>query len=326
MNAKALVAGLAVLSFSVSSATQSSFTDRKEFPIPIGASLSVAPSGETLAIVTRFSCDLFAVSEDGARWLGPFSAPNGGLFGTQSDPKVNMEARRSLSFPFYTWIELTDGTDALLLDPVSNRSVTTSLNEARETTTPSTVEWELLDRQTRRLRKTGMDVPGDLSDRIQSAYLDIKGSAPATVGFITPSTARTIDLPDVLYGIADFSPSHDRVLCRPREGDPLFSINVHTGERIPFPIHRSDRGLSRFISGSFSPDGEHVLVQFSYGPDGHYGGGFLLLFTKQGRFVEEVTEFHEDVGQPVGFHEWLNNNWIVYSTGKELVFRKFTAD
>ena len=79
------------------------------------------------------------------------------------------------------------------------------------------------------------------------------------------------------------------------------------------------------MSGSFSPDGEYVLVQNSYGHLDHYGGGFLSLFTKDGEFLEEVAEFHDDVGQPVGFHEWLNNDWIVYSTGKELVFRKFVA-
>jgi hypothetical protein len=39
--------------------------------------------------------------------------------------------------------------------------------------------------------------------------------------------------------------------------------------------------------------------------------------------MEEVAEYQKDTGQPVGFHEWLNNNWIVYFTGKELVFRQF---
>ncbi len=73
------------------------------------------------------------------------------------------------------------------------------------------------------------------------------------------------------------------------------------------------------------PDGEYLLAQYGYVHLDHYGGGFLLLFTKDGRFLEEVAEFYDDVGSPVGFHEWLNNNWIVYSTGKELVFRKFIA-
>jgi hypothetical protein len=76
--------------------------------------------------------------------------------------------------------------------------------------------------------------------------------------------------------------------------------------------------------GSFSPDGKFVLMQYSYGPDDHYSGGYLQLFTNDGEFVEELAEFPEDAFAPAGAHVWLSNGWLVYSDGKdETVFLKF---
>lgn len=230
-----------------------------------------------------------------------------------------------MPFPIYRWTRLSDGKEALVLNPLTNRVVVISGNDVKETTTSSEIEWQLLDSETGRLRRAGFDAPRDYANEIQTTYLDIKGRAEARSGFVTRNDSRAANLPDAPFSIADFSPQHNRVLCRPTEDDPLVSLNLETGERIAFPIHERDRALPRDMGGSFSPDGEYVVMQYSYGPDDHYSGGYLQLFTKDGQFVEEVAEFHKDVGQPVGFHEWLNNNWIVYSTGKELVFREFIA-
>ena len=314
------------LLFTLSAGAQSSLGEKLEFPVPGGSGLTVSPSGNYLAVVSGFECLMFAATDDGdARWRGPFSAPNGGFIGTKENPESIQESRRMMPFPIYRWTRLPDAKEALVLNPSTNRAVVLTGNHVDEITTSSEIEWQPLDTETGRLRKCGFDAPRDYADKIQSTYLEIRGPASPSDGFVTPNDTRAANLPDAPFSIADFSPQHDRVLCRPTEDDPLISLNLQTGDRIAFPIHERDRALPRDMSGSFSPDGEYVLMQYSYGPDDHYAGGYLQLFTKDGQFVEEVAEFHKDVGQPVGFHEWLNNNWIVYSNGKELVFQKFIA-
>ena len=318
---------VAGLLFTLSASAQSLLGEKLEFPIPSGSGLTVSPSGNYLAIVSRFDCLMFAATDDGdARWRGPFSAPNGGFIGTRENPESNQESRRTMPFPLYRWTRLPDAREALVLNPITNRAVVLPGNRVLEITTSSEIEWQLLDAETGRLRKFGLDAPRDIADRIQSTYLEIKGPDPATGGFVAQSESRAANLPNAPFSIFDFSPTHDRVLCRPTEDDPLLSLNLQTGERIAFPIHERNRALNEDMSGSFSPDGEYVLMQYSYGPDDHWGGGYLQLFTKDGQFIEEVAEFHKDTFAPVGYHAWLNNNWIVYSTGKELVFRKFVAE
>lgn len=307
----------------ISAGAQSFLGEKLEFPIPGGSSLSVCPSGDHLAVVSRFACMLFVADKENDRWLGPFSAPNGGFFGTQENLDADAKSRRRM--PLYTWTQLSNGQEALLLNPVSKRAVALFGQRALETTTSNQIEWQLLDAQTGRLRKFGADAPRNVADKLRAVYLDIRGHTQATESFVSQNDSVTVNLPDMLHGIADFSPQHDRVLYRPTRDDPLVSLNLKTGELIPFPIHKRNKGLGRHMGGSFSPDGEYVLQQTSYGHLDHYAGGFLTLYSKDGKFLEEVANFHDDVPSPVGFHEWLNNNWIVYSTGRELVFRKFVA-
>ncbi len=164
-------------------------------------------------------------------------------------------------------------------------------------------------------------------DTRMKLYQDIRGRSPSLPGFVSRREIRPELLPETLVGLGDISPQGDRLLCRTTEDALVGILNLHTGVEIPLPIQNDrPRALPDHMSGSFSPDGEYVLMQYGYHPDDHYAGGYLQLFTKDGQFVEEVAEFHKDVAQPTGFHEWLNNNWIVYSTGKELVFRKFVAE
>lgn len=323
---KVSVFSVAGLLLALSAGAQSLLGEKVEFPIPSGSNLTVSPSGNHFAVVSRFECLMFATDEEGTRWLGPFSAPRGGFIGIKEAPESFQVSRRTMPFPICRWTRLPDEKEALVLNPITNRAVALSGNRVLEITTSSEIEWQLLEAETGRIRRSGPDTPKDIAKRIQATYLAIRGPDSATGGFVAKGASRAANLPDAPTGICDFSPQHDRILYRPTRDDPLTSLNLKTGEFIHFPIHRRDRGLSRFSSGSFSPNGEHVLVQYSYGHLDHYGGGFLLLFTEDGKFLEEVAEFHDDVGQPVGFHEWLNNNWIVYSTGKELVFKRFIAE
>ena len=64
-------------------------------------------------------------------------------------------------------------------------------------------------------------------------------------------------------------------------------------------------------------------MEFMYGPEDHYGGGYLQLFTKDGEFLEEVATYSKNVGYPQGAHVWLSSNWLVYSDRKDIVFTKF---
>ena len=176
----ASIFSVAGLLFALSAGAQSLLGERVEFPVRNGNSLTVCPKGDHLAVVSAFSCLLFVADEGSGRWLGPFSAPNGGFSGTRANPDFDLAARRKL--PLYSWTLLPNGEAALVLNPVTNRAVTLSGNSVLEITTSSEIEWQLLDAQSGRIRKYGADAPRDIAKRIQSAYLEFKGPARATEG------------------------------------------------------------------------------------------------------------------------------------------------
>lgn len=297
--------------------------EKQVFPLLQSGAFASSPTGQQFAVVSRFTCQLYRFDSASDRWRGPYEADKGGYFGRKEEPDIDQGTRPTV--PLFGWTIQPDGIEALVLNPVTNRAVILSGTKFTDLIASSDILTDLYETQTGRLRKTTLDAPPDVASKLQGIYLDIKGRDPAAGGFVSLDGLEQADLPETLEVLWDVSPSHDRVLCRPTESDPLLSLSLLTGERIPFPIRNRPRALNDDMSGSFSPDGEYVLIQYSYGPDDHYSGGYLQLFTKAGEYLEEVAEFSKDVPAPVGFHQWLHNNWIVYSNGKELVFQKFIA-
>jgi len=258
--------------------------------LPPNSHVAIAPSEQRLAVVERFRTTVY-VLESGL-WQA-YEAPLGYL-GSEREP------RRPLDWPPFGWTG-PEGAEVFVPNRAAGNALafqgvgglrTVAFNGEPEPFHP-TRNAELHEPSYERLR--------DEADRNSPA------DAP---------------LPDSICCLTQVSPDGQRVLARVTDKDPLVSLDLRTGATVSFPLMGRPRALPADMSGSFSPDGEYVLVQYSYSPDDHYGGGFLQLFSAEGVFLEEVAAFHEDVPAPVGFHTWLSNGWIIYGDGKSLHFAR----
>ncbi len=298
---------------------QSRLGPELQFELPRGQ-VAISPNAEQVAIIGQFDGAIFAISDDGETWLGPFEF-DGGYYS-----RVNGETKKK-PLSEMGWVRQDDGGEVYLLDPDTKRAVTVTSGAVQYSETSGKPYAEKIDEATGRLSHPRPGMGREYFEARKSLYNEIRGTSPAQGGFVARREIKPELLPESIVGLADISPSKDRILCRTTEDSLLSILDLHTGGEIALPIQDNrPPALPGRMSGSFSPDGEFVLVQYSYGPDDHYAGGYLQLFDVEGKYVEEVAEFHKDVAHPVGFHEWLSNNWIVYSNGKELVFRKFIGE
>ncbi len=298
---------------------QSRFGPAVSFELPRGH-LAIAPSTDLVAMIGPLNGVIYSLTEDKSTWEGPYEF-EGGFYGTRNGVK-ELKAFASLG-----WVQEADGIEVYIIEPESKRAAALKDGQIEYVIATTDLVVNHIDDSTGRLLFPHFGMGQEYFDERLDLYQDIRGRSPSQPGFVSRNETRPELLPETIIGLGDISPQGDRLLCRTREDALPGILNLRTGEKIPLPIQNDrPRALPGDMGGSFSPDGEYVLMQYSYGPDDHYSGGYLQLFTKDGKFVEEVAEFHKDTFQPVGFHEWLNNNWIVYSTGKELVFRQFTAE
>ena len=297
---------------------QTRFGPEITYELPRGH-MAISPSAEQVVIIGPFNGVIFSISEDMLIWEGPYEF-EGGFYSTENG------VRKLKSMSSMGWVHEPDGTEVYIIEPDTKRAATVKNRSIEYRIATGDLLTEYIEQSTGRLLFPRLGMGKEYFDARISLYQDIRGRSASLPGFVSRGEIRSELLPETIVGLGDISPQGDRLLCRTREDTLLGILNLHTGTETPLQIQNGrDRALPGDMGGSFSPDGEYVLMQYSYGPDDHYAGGYLQLFTKDGQFVEEVAEFRKDVSQPVGFHEWLNNNWIVYSNGKELIFQKFIA-
>lgn len=292
----------------------------QRFPVDPLAHFSLSPSETTVALVSRLDCRLYALDNDGAQWLGPYEGDMGGFAGTRSHPD-SLGNKDSYSIarkkqPVFGWAVERNGDEVLVLDPVSGRTVELRGGAFRETHTAATVSVPTLRPLTGRLDRhqfrfrPSPTVEADLNRR----YAELKSKAATDIG---------LSLPDELPGVRDFSPDGKRVLLRFPEDEEVVSFDVTSGKKTSYPIQNNrPRGRPDQQQGSFSPTGDYVIMEFEYGSDDNYSGGYYQLFTVDGDYLVEIGQLAEGVPPNTGFHEWLSSDWIIYSTGKEVVFQK----
>lgn len=279
------------------------------FPLEPNAKIVPSATGGSVAVTSKFSTEIYNL--DGDDWMGPMRT-EAGYLGSRNDPV------RPGSWPNFGWA-YESKTEMFVVSKEADKAVTITSAGLELIAATASIYDSFLD-EVGRLRMPVIGQEAAFREAAASRYQELRGRDVSSTGFVS---ATKPDLPESLYAIADFSPRGDRVLGRPSEDDPLLSLNLLTGERTVFAIQKHPGVSPSGMSGSFSLDGAYVIVQFSYGPDDHYAGGFLQLFKSDGTFIEEVAEFSKDAPQPTGFHEWLATNWLVYSTGEEICFRKF---
>jgi hypothetical protein len=122
------------------------------------------------------------------------------------------------------------------------------------------------------------------------------------------------------------SPIGDSVLTRLGADGPMVLQSPTTKTVVEFPIQNHPAVASGHDSGTLSPDGKWMLMVYNYDHLDHYSGGYLQLFDSKGDFAFEIAQFSEDASTPAGEAHWLQNNWIVYFDGKNVVFTKFTEE
>lgn len=285
--------------------------------------LTVSPDGRQLALISVWQCWLFKQSGNGERWLGPYETENGGYLGRQEKYVEDRSVRRKL--PFFGWTEQPDDSFAFVISTISGESVRFEGDRLVESSAPYTISQEFLDRPTGRRRYSGMDTDYKIVEPlVRNHYKKRLDAATRTTGF----TSSKIDWERIEnpHGIGDFSPDGIRVLVRLRQEDKLGCLNMATGEVVPLIIgNERPRTLPGHASGSFSPDGQYILMSYNYGHADHYGGGYLQLYTRDGEFIEEAAAVPENAPSGSLYHEWLANNWIVYWDGKKVTFRQFVG-
>ncbi|HPO15539.1 MAG TPA: hypothetical protein PLI09_19005 [Candidatus Hydrogenedentes bacterium] len=291
---------------------QALFGDKQMFSINRNACIVPAPSANKVAIVTSKECSFFELSEDGEHWEGPFSVEHG----------YNMQVGDEWP-PF--WLHEKSGKEVLVLD--QRKEVGVCLEKGRIVSGSFHMrdKRDVCEPETGRLCRPLTS----FREKDKAQIMKLLSLKKKTIGDIHPEQKKDAEKkykeidPENIYALYDLSPKNTSILCRFKSDGPLVSLDLSSGDRITFPIKGRPRVLDSDMYGSYSPDGEWVLMQYSYGPDDHYSGGYLQLFDKYGHFVCEVAQFYDDVPAPVGQHFWLHNNWIVYFDGHDLIFQKF---
>lgn len=271
--------------------------------------IAPSPSAELVAVVSKFETRFYALRDDGPQWRGPYVGALG-YFGTESD------VQRATDWPAFSWAVEDNGHE--LFFPGRHLDVALKLQgnrvelvEAPAPATPSRTE-----AQTGRLRR--LYYKDNESQSIEEILASLDFFSGNRSGFVTRNEVRSADLPQSLYMLADVSPKGDQILCRPTSKDPIVSLNLRTAETTTYPVHDHPRVFPEYTTARYSPDGEYVLMSFSYHDD-HYIGTHLQVFAIGGQFIKELVAF----GERMRGVYWLHNDWIVYSINDKITFEKF---
>ena len=272
--------------------------------------IAPSPSAEIVAVVSKFETSFYALRDDGPLWRGPYVVAVGYL-GVESD------AKRPTAWPPFLWG--ADDSGAELFFPSQQLDFALKLQgnrvelvDAASPASPSPTE-----AQTGRLSR--LYYKANESQSIEEILTSLHFFSSNRSGFVTRNEVRSADLPQSLHMLADVSPKGDQILGRPTSKDPIVSLNLRTAETTTYPVHNHPRVFPDYITARYSPDGEFVLMSFSYGPDDHYIGTHLQVFTVGGQFVKELVAF----GKRIRGVYWLHNNWIVYCINDKIIFEKF---
>lgn len=298
---------------------------------PEPGSLSVAPNHKQVAVIRRFDCDLYELDEKNYRWLGPYAGNLGGFIGTRANPDNvrpgTPERVERAKLPRFGWTAMPDGSQAFVVNPFFRRAIKLAGGAIQNVPSPPPVVENQFDPVTGKTRLVKPGTYAETEQRYKNLYTRMKAKNAMSRGTTAPGGSIESQVPDEVYGIFSPSPDGIHILCHLQESEsPFVCLSTATGERVSYPIQNGrPRALPEDTGGSFSADGKYVLMSYNYGPDDHYDGGYLQLFTREGEFVIEIAEYYHGLFQPTGYHSWLSNGWLVYSNGRELVFQKITV-
>jgi len=287
----------------------------QSFPLIGSDKLVVAPSEKQVALVAQYQTEIYTLNETTQIWQQ--HKADFGFLGTSSE-----RWKSGGRWPLFGWT-VTGQREVFVPNVSQGKGVVISGGNIEPVQTDSDIARAQFDAESPK-------VPGiwTLKPQEQQAFKD------EVYPLLTEQAARLREikairvqkeLPGTIHRLLDISADGTRVLCRVTEEEPLTSLNLMTGETTDFPIHDRPRTLPGDGVASYSPDARYVLVQYLYGPDDHYAGGYLQLFTVEGEFVAELAEYSDDVGYPAGFYAWLSNAWLIYGDGKKLNFMKLTV-
>ncbi|HPO13132.1 MAG TPA: hypothetical protein PLI09_06770 [Candidatus Hydrogenedentes bacterium] len=271
-----------------------------------------APNANKVAVVSREECSFFELSADRERWAGPFASGQG------------LDFHIGDEWPPF-WVCGKNGKEFLVLDQQKEVGVCLENGRMISGVLQGTDKPDVCEPETGRLRRPLVSFRNKDKEQIQKLLSLLKNNIRNTPPDQKTDTRKKCESAEQanIYELYDISRKNTSILCRLNSEAPLISLELKSDKRISFPIERHPQVLDSDMHGSYSPNGEWVLIQYSYGPDDHYSGGYLQLFDKDGHYILEIAKFYNDVTAPVGHHFWLYNNWIVYSDGHNLVFRKF---
>ena len=271
--------------------------------------IAPSPSAELVAVVSKFETSFYALRDDGPQWRGPYVGAVGYL-GVESD------AKRPTAWPPFLWG--ADDSGAELFFPSQQLDFALKLQgnrvelvDATSPASPSPTE-----AQTGRLSR--LYYKANESQSIEEILTSLHFFSSNRSGFVTRNEVRSADLPQSLHMVADVSPKGDQILCRPTSKDPIVSLNLRTAETTTYPVHDHPRVFPDYTTARYSPDGEYVLMSFSYHDD-HYIGTHLQVFAVGGQFIKEFVAF----GERMRGVYWLHNDWIVYCINDKIIFEKF---
>ncbi|MCH7924206.1 MAG: hypothetical protein IIC51_01595 [Planctomycetes bacterium] len=271
--------------------------------------IAPSPSAELVAVVSKFETSFYALRDDGPQWRGPYVGAVGYL-GVESD------AKRPTAWPPFLWG--ADDSGAELFFPSQQLDFALKLQgnrvelvDATSPASPSPTE-----AQTGRLSR--LYYKANESQSIEEILTSLHFFSSNRSGFVTRNEVRSADLPQSLHMVADVSPKGDQILCRPTSKDPIVSLNLRTAETTTYPVHDHPRVFPDYMTARYSPDGEYVLMSFSYHDD-HYIGTHLQVFAVGGQFIKEFVAF----GERMRGVYWLHNDWIVYCINDKIIFEKF---
>jgi hypothetical protein len=281
-----------------------------------------SPSGEFVAVLTREQSLIYHLHGD--ECSGPATHDEGPVF------------RAGTSYESWRprWVTGGDGKETLILDAHEKRGIKVSGMKWVEVSMPD-IDLEKSGSKEEHIRcrnkaagasclltplleaKKRKEKPWDAIDYTLDLKLQLERASSNGRHYLVQEDQIEIEF------LVSIHPELDRVIAYTEDQSRLICANLDTGSARELEVVGHHGVGGSYATAQYSPDGKWILACFNYGPDDHYGGGYLQLFTSEGIFVEELASFPEDVASPAGESFWLPNDWIVYSDRFMIHFLKW---